>query len=49
MAFKKVVIKNNICAGSSSARLVLYNYKQVESKLIIVLYTVTLPKLEATL
>jgi hypothetical protein len=48
-AFKKVITKENICAGFRGARLVLYNLEAVISKLNVVLCTLTLPKLENTL
>jgi hypothetical protein len=49
VAFKKVIIKENIYAGFRGARLVLYNLEAVILKLNIVLRTLTLPKLENTL
>jgi hypothetical protein len=48
-AFKKVIIKENICAGFRGARLVLHNLEAVILKLDVVLYTLTLLKLEDTL
>jgi hypothetical protein len=48
-AFKKLIIKENIYAGFRSARLVLHNLEVVILKLNIVLYTLTLLKLEDTL
>jgi hypothetical protein len=48
-AFKKLIIKENICAGFRGARLVLHNLKAVILKLNVVLYMLTLLKLEDTL
>jgi hypothetical protein len=48
-AFKKVIIKDNIYAGFRGARLVPYNLEAVILKLNVVLYTLTLLKLEDTL
>jgi hypothetical protein len=48
-AFKKAIIKDNICAGFRGARLVPYNPEAVILKLNVVLYTPTLLKLEDTL
>jgi hypothetical protein len=48
-AFKKLIIKENIYIGFKSARLVLYNLEAVILKLNIVLYILTLLKLEDTL
>jgi hypothetical protein len=48
-AFKKLIIKENICAGFRGARLVLYNLEAVILKLNVVLCTLTLLKLEDTL
>jgi hypothetical protein len=49
VAFKKLIIKENIYAGFRGARLVLYNLEVVILKLNIVLYILTLLKLEDTL
>jgi len=49
VAFKRLIIKENICASFRGAGLVLYNLEAVLLKLNIVLYTLTLPKLEDTL
>jgi hypothetical protein len=49
VAFKKLITKENICAGFRGARLVLHNLEAVISKLNVVLYTLTLLKLEDTL
>jgi hypothetical protein len=48
-AFKKAIIKDNICAGFRGARLVPYNLEAVISRLNVVLRTLTLLKLEDTL
>jgi hypothetical protein len=48
-AFKKVITKDNICAGFRGARLVPYNLEVVILKLNVVLYTLTPLKLEDTL
>jgi hypothetical protein len=48
-AFKKVMTKENIYAGFRGARLVPYNLEVVILKLNIVLYMLTLLKLEDTL
>jgi hypothetical protein len=48
-AFKKLIIKKNIYIDFRGARLVLYNLEVVILKLNIVLYTLTLLKLENTL
>jgi hypothetical protein len=48
-AFEKAITKDNICAGFRGARLVPYNLEAVISKLNVVLYTLTLLKLEDTL
>jgi hypothetical protein len=48
-AFKKVIIKENICAGFRGARLVLHNLEAVILKLNVVLCTPTPLKLEDTL
>jgi hypothetical protein len=48
-AFKKLITKENICAGFRGARLVLHNLEAVILKLNVVLYTPTLLKLEDTL
>jgi hypothetical protein len=48
-AFKKVIIKENICAGFRGARLVLHNLEAVILKLNVVLYMPTPLKLEDTL
>jgi hypothetical protein len=48
-AFKKAMTKENIYAGFRGARLVLHNLEAVISRLNIVLYTLTLLKLEDTL
>jgi hypothetical protein len=48
-AFKKLMTKENICAGFRGARLVLHNLEAVILKLNVVLYTLTLLKLEDTL
>jgi hypothetical protein len=47
-AFNKLIIKENICAGFRGTRLVLYNLEAVILKLNVVLYTLTLLKLEDT-
>jgi hypothetical protein len=49
VAFKKAIIKENICAGFRGARLVLYNLEAVILKLNVVLCMLTLLKLEDTL
>jgi hypothetical protein len=49
VAFKKAIIKENIYAGFRGARLVLHNLEAVILKLNVVLYTLTLLKLEDTL
>jgi hypothetical protein len=48
-AFKKLITKENICAGFRGARLVPHNLEAVILKLNVVLYTLTLLKLEDTL
>jgi hypothetical protein len=48
-AFKKAMTKDNIYAGFRGARLVPYNLEAVILKLNVVLYTLTLLKLEDTL
>jgi hypothetical protein len=48
-AFKKLITKENICAGFRGARLVPHNPEAVISKLNIVLHTPTPPKPEDTL
>jgi hypothetical protein len=48
-AFKKAIIKDNICAGFKGARLVPHDLEAVILKLNVVLYTLTPPKLEDTL
>jgi hypothetical protein len=48
-AFKKVIIKENICAGFRGARLVPHNLEAVILKLDVVLCTLTPLKLEDTL
>jgi hypothetical protein len=48
-AFKKLMTKENICAGFRSAGLVLHNLEAVILKLDVVLCTLTLLKLEDTL
>jgi hypothetical protein len=48
-AFKKAIIKENICAGFRGARLVPYNLEAVILKLNVVLCTLTPLKLEDTL
>jgi hypothetical protein len=48
-AFKKAMTKENIYAGFKGAGLVPYNLEAVILKLDVVLYTLTLPKLEDTL
>ena len=48
-AFKKAVIKENICASFRGVGLVLYNLEAIVLKLNIVLRTLTLLKLEDTL
>jgi hypothetical protein len=48
-AFKKVIIKENICIGFRGARLVLHNLEVVILKLNVVFCTLTLLKLEDTL
>jgi hypothetical protein len=47
-AFKKTIIKDNICAGFRGARLVPHNLEAVILKLDVVLYTPTPLKLEDT-
>ena len=49
VAFKRLIIKENICVSFRGASLVLHNIVAVLLKLNIVLYTLTLPKLEDTL
>jgi hypothetical protein len=49
VAFKKLIIKKNICAGFKGAGLVLHNLEAVILKLDVVLCTLTLLKLEDTL
>ena len=49
VAFKKLIIKENICISFRGTSLVLYNLEAVLLKLNIVLYTLILPKLENTL
>ena len=49
VAFKRLIIKENICASFRGAGLVLHNLEAVLLKLNIVLRTLTLPKLEDTL
>ena len=49
VAFKRLIIKENICASFRGASLVLHNLEAVLLKLNIVLYTLTLPKPEDTL
>jgi hypothetical protein len=49
VAFKKAIIKDNICAGFRGARLVPYDLEAVILKLNVVLHTLTLLKLEDTL
>jgi hypothetical protein len=49
VAFKKVITKENICVGFRGAKLVLHNLEVVILKLNVVLYTLTLLKLEDTL
>jgi hypothetical protein len=49
VAFKKAIIKENICAGFRGARLVLHNPEAVISKLDVVLCTPTPLKPEDTL
>jgi hypothetical protein len=49
VAFKKLIIKENICAGFKGAGLVLHNPEAVILKLDVVLCTLTLLKLEDTL
>jgi hypothetical protein len=49
VAFKKLIIKENIYIGFKGTRLVLYNLEVVILKLNIVLYILTLLKLENTL
>jgi hypothetical protein len=49
VAFKKLIIKENICAGFRSARLVLHNLEAVILKLDVVLYMLTPLKLKDTL
>jgi hypothetical protein len=49
VAFEKLMTKENICAGFRGARLVPHNLEVVILKLDVVLYTLTLPKLEDTL
>jgi hypothetical protein len=48
-AFKKAIIKDNICAGFRGAGLVPYDLEAVILKLDVVLCTPTPPKLEDTL
>jgi hypothetical protein len=48
-AFKKAITKENIYAGFRGASLVLHNLEAVILRLNIVLYTLTLLKLEDTL
>jgi hypothetical protein len=48
-AFKKLITKENICAGFRGARLVLHNLEAVILKLDVVLCTLTLLKPEDTL
>jgi hypothetical protein len=48
-AFKKAIIKENICAGFRGARLVLHNLEAVILKLDVVLHTPTPLKPEDTL
>jgi hypothetical protein len=48
-AFKKAITKENIYTGFRGARLVLHNLEAVILKLNVVLYTLTLLKLEDTL
>jgi hypothetical protein len=48
-AFKKLITKENICTGFRGARLVLHNLEAVILKLNVVLYILTLLKLEDTL
>jgi hypothetical protein len=48
-AFKRLIIKENICASFRGASLALHNLEAVLLKLNIVLRTLTLPKLEDTL
>jgi hypothetical protein len=48
-AFKKAITKDNICAGFRGARLVPHDLEAVILKLDVVLYTLTLLKLEDTL
>jgi hypothetical protein len=48
-AFNKSITKENICAGFRGAGLVPYNLEAVILKLNVVLYTLTLLKLEDTL
>ena len=49
VAFKKVIIKKNICTGFRGTRLVLYNLEVVILKLNVALCILTLLKLENTL
>jgi hypothetical protein len=49
LAFNKLIIKENIYTGFRGTRLVLYNLEVVILKLNIVLYILTLLKLENTL
>ena len=49
VAFKRLIIKENICVSFRGAGLVLYNLEAVLLKLNIVLRTLTLPKPEDTL
>ena len=49
VAFKRLIIKENIYISFRGASLVLYNLEAMLLKLNIVLYTLTLPKLEDTL
>jgi hypothetical protein len=48
-AFEKAMTKENICVGFRGARLVPHNLEAVISRLDVVLYTLTLLKLEDTL
>ena len=49
VAFKRLIIKENICTSFRGAGLVLYNLEAILLKLNIVLRTLTLPKPEDTL
>ena len=49
VAFKRLIIKENICISFRGASLVLYNLEAVLLKLNIVLYMLTPPKPEDTL